>query len=216
MVSEWVFPVTQNSTSIAAAQSPANAANNAVAAHIATGELAFDTVHLNPGTLACMGAGQPESQVNGVWIWILQQYFPFGTFIVAPEYSGTGTGRGDAVVVATADARPVFGYEGKKALSATQQWNSSNQLTQYVKAISSAYGYGFGVYSSGTQFSVRRHINGGTNTDVVSSDLKQTTQGDYYRLKTATSEAMLNLTDVADVGEAKRIFRAIITKQWTQ
>ncbi|KAF3385167.1 hypothetical protein F1880_002843 [Penicillium rolfsii] len=102
---------------------------------------AFQSMVDTPSTEFDAPSGQhkiTEAHVNGVWNGVLQAYFPFPTFTVAPEFWTTQAGRGgsrvDLVVYRVSDGRPVFVFEGKRKMNieSVKNWE---QMTQYLRSL---------------------------------------------------------------------------------
>ncbi|KAJ5693187.1 hypothetical protein N7462_002610 [Penicillium macrosclerotiorum] len=79
-----------------------------------------------------------EAHVNGIWNGVLQAYFPFPTFTVAPEFWTTQAGRGgsrvDLVVYRVSDGRPVFVFEGKREMN-IQSVKNWKQMARYLRSL---------------------------------------------------------------------------------
>ena len=98
----------------------------------------------------------PESYVNGVWAYILGQYFPLPHFIVAPEYSTAGNGRADLLVIRVRDNQLIFALEGKPMQKTHWKWTQDMvQLRGYLESVQKSLGQGstsYGMLAAGTDF----------------------------------------------------------------
>ena len=77
-----------------------------------------------------------EPRVNVVWNYVLQQYFRYPNFIIAPECRLTPQLRVDLAVIHVNTNTVVFVYRGKKA--GCSHWDldkNTAQLGGYLKAL---------------------------------------------------------------------------------
>jgi predicted type IV restriction endonuclease len=138
-----------------------------------------------------------EAVSNGIWYDILQRYFSFPNFIIAPEQRNSKGSRPDLTVFALIrkggaldSSEPIFTFEGKEPGQLGQMEASIKQAAGYLLPLSHARGVRFGIVASGSTFAVIAYNGSGTAGSVFQWTRADANASKYNIPKTWTLQSL--------------------------